>query len=152
MRKRPLLPAALLFCCCAAMADSGDRALAEELLRINGTRQAMEATVEASLRQLGSAPDDPARPAMERFVRKCFAFDALKGELTELYLENYTPDELRALIAFYRTPLGRKKARACSKVSTPRFTSSSARTLSMPTSAARRSTFSVSAGSLSNHL
>ena len=113
MRKRPLLPAALLFCCCA---DSGDRALAEELLRINGTRQAMEATVEASLRQLGSAPDDPARPAMERFVRKCFAFDALKGELTELYLENYTPDELRALIAFYRTPLGRKKAQADARI------------------------------------
>ncbi len=116
MRKRPLLPAALLFCCCAAMADSSDRALAEELLRINGTRQAMEATVEASLRQLGSAPDDPARPAMERFVRKCFAFDALKGELTELYLENYTPDELRALIAFYRTPLGRKKAQADARI------------------------------------
>ncbi len=116
MRKRPLLPAALLFCCCVAMADSGDRALAEELLRINGTRQAMEATVEASLRQLGSAPDDPARPAMERFVRKCFAFDALKGELTELYLENYTPDELRALIAFYRTPLGRKKAQADARI------------------------------------
>lgn len=116
MRKRPLLPAALLFCCCAAMVDSGDRALAEELLRINGTRQAMEATVEASLRQLGSAPDDPARPAMERFVRKCFAFDALKGELTELYLENYTPDELRALIAFYRTPLGRKKAQADARI------------------------------------
>ena len=116
MRKRPLLPAALLFCCCAAMADSGDRALAEELLRINGTRQAMEATVEASLRQLGSAPDDPARPAMERFVRKCFAFDALKGELTELYPENYTPDELRALIAFYRTPLGRKKAQADARI------------------------------------
>ena len=116
MRKRPLLPAALLFCCCTAMADSGDRALAEELLRINGTRQAMEATVEASLRQLGSAPDDPARPAMERFVRKCFAFDALKGELTELYLENYTPDELRALIAFYRTPLGRKKAQADARI------------------------------------
>ena len=111
------------------MADSGDRALAEELLRINGTRQAMEATVEASLRQLGSAPDDPARPAMERFVRKCFAFDALKGELTELYLENYTPDELRALIAFYRTPLGRKKAQAdarigaaLSKITNRRFT------------------------------
>ena len=116
MRKRPLLPAALLFCCGAARADSGDRALAEELLRINGTRQAMEATVEASLRQLGSAPDDPARPAMERFVRKCFAFDALKGELTELYLENYTPDELRALIAFYRTPLGRKKAQADARI------------------------------------
>ena len=116
MIKRPILPAALLLCCFAAMADSGDRALAEELLRINGTRQAMEATVEASLRQLGSAPDDPARPAMERFVRKCFAFDALKGELTELYLENYTPDELRALIAFYRTPLGRKKAQADARI------------------------------------
>ncbi len=117
MRKRLLLlPAALLLCCCAAAADRDARALAEELLRINGTRQALEATVEASLRQLGSAPDDPARPALERFVRKCFAFDALKPELTKLYLENYTPDELRALIAFYRTPLGRKKAQADARI------------------------------------
>lgn len=117
MKKRLLfLPAALFFCCCAAAAGRDARALAEELLQINGTRQALEATVEASLRQLGSAPDDPARPAMERFVRKCFAFDALKGELTELYLENYTPDELRALIAFYRTPLGRKKAQADARI------------------------------------
>lgn len=117
MRKRLLfLPAALLCCCCAAASDREARSLAEELLLVNGTRQAMEATVEASLRQLGSAPDDPARPAMERFVRRCFAFDALKGELTELYLKNYTAEELRALIAFYRTPLGRKKAQADARI------------------------------------
>ena len=117
MKKRLLfLPAALFFCCCAAAAGRDARALAEELLQINGTRQALEATVEASLRQLGSAPDDPTRPAVERFVRKCFAFDALKGELAGLYLKNYTTDELRALIAFYRTPLGQKKAQVDARI------------------------------------
>ena len=49
-------------------------------------------------------------------MRKCFAFDALKGELAGLYLKNYTTDELRALIAFYRTPLGQKKAQADARI------------------------------------
>ena len=110
-----ILPATLLCFCCAAAAPDA-RTLAGELLQLNGTRQALEATVEASLRQLGSAPDDPARPALERFVRRCFAFDALRPELVELYCRNYTPDELRALIAFYRTPLGQKKAQADARI------------------------------------
>lgn len=110
-----VFPAALLCFCCAAAAPDA-RALAGELLQLNGTRQALEATVEASLRQLGSAPDDPARPALERFVRRCFAFDALQPELVELYCRNYTPEELRALIAFYRTPLGQKKAQADARI------------------------------------
>ena len=106
MKKRLLfLPAALFFCCCAAAAGRDARALAEELLQINGTRQALEATVEASLRQLGSAPDDPTRPAVE-----------LAMELAGLYRKNYTTDELRALIAFYRTPLGQKKAQADARI------------------------------------
>ncbi len=108
-----LLCTFLLF---GAEPTEADRALVIELLKINGTAQSLEATINATLKQMQGEPDDPTRPILEKFLRKCFSFETLKDDIARVYLENYTPAELRSLLDFYRTPLGRKKAEADAKI------------------------------------
>ena len=44
-------------------------------------------------------------------MEKSFGYPAIKDELILITLKHYSLDEINALIAFYRTPIGQKKAR-----------------------------------------
>ncbi|WP_276740685.1 DUF2059 domain-containing protein [Victivallis vadensis] len=102
----------LSFSLTAAEYSAADRALAIELLKADGTEQVLDQTFNSALTQMSPKDSDPARPVIERYLKKCFSFEVLKEDLATIYLDNYTVDELKGLIAFYRTPLGRKKAAA----------------------------------------
>lgn len=88
--------------------------LAYALLEAEGTPQMMEQTLKTSLEaQLKAAPELLAyRQAFEMYLRNTISFEAQKEELARIYLEVYAPDEIRELIRFYQTPIGRKKAAA----------------------------------------
>lgn len=92
--------------------------LACMLLEIAGTPETMEQTLQSMLNsQLQSEPGMlPYRHVLEAYLRRTISYDALKEELAGTYLEIYTQDELRALIHFYQTPIGRKKAAADAKI------------------------------------
>lgn len=96
----------------AAPATPATRALADTLLDLMGTRQLMRASIEASLDAQVQAQPMMAqfRPTMMAWVDKYISWDALRPRMVELYTGAYTDDELRALVAFYRTPVGRKTA------------------------------------------
>ena len=96
----------------AAEYSAADRALAIELLKADGTEQVLDRTFNSALAQMSSGDNDPARPVIEQYLKKCFSFEVLKEDLATIYLDNYTIDEIRGLLAFYRTPLGKKKAAA----------------------------------------
>lgn len=97
-----------------------DRMLAYALLEAEGTPQMMEQTLKTSLEaQLKAAPELLAyRQAFEMYLRNTISFEAQKEELARIYLEVYAPDEIRELIRFYQTPIGRKKAAAGSRIAT----------------------------------
>ena len=94
--------------------------LAYALLEAEGTPQMMEQTLKTSLEaQLKAAPVLLAyRQAFEMYLRNTISFEAQKEELARIYLEVYAPDEIRELIRFYQTPIGRKKAAAGSRIAT----------------------------------
>ena len=102
----------LSFSLAAAEYSAADRALAIELLKADGTEQVLDRTFNSALTQMSPGDNDPARSLIEQYLKKCFSFDVLKEDLATIYLDNYTVDEIKGLIAFYRTPLGRKKAAA----------------------------------------
>ena len=59
--------------------------------------------------QLKSAPQvAPYKQVFVKFFDKYLTFEMLKKELADIYLDLFTPDEIRELTAFYRTPLGKK--------------------------------------------
>ncbi len=92
---------------------------AETLLKLDGTElilnQVIQSTIDAYIRQ---SPDlEPYREIVRRFIEKSFGFPALRDDLVRLTLEHYTPAEIDGLIAFYRTPLGEKKAKTDPQIS-----------------------------------
>ena len=59
--------------------------------------------------QLKAAPQlTPYKEIFVRFFEKYLVFDSLKRELADIYLDMFTPEEIKELIAFYETPLGKK--------------------------------------------
>jgi len=51
---------------------------------------------------------EPYREVMRRFLAKYMSWEGLKGDFVRIYAEEFTEQELRDLIAFYRTPTGIK--------------------------------------------
>lgn len=98
--------------------NSGDRMLAVSLLEAEGVPEMMEKTLQATLDvQMKESPElAPFRKAFETYLRKTISYEAQKEELVTIYLSVYTPDEIRELIRFYQTPIGRKKAAAGARI------------------------------------
>ncbi|HEX7049873.1 MAG TPA: DUF2059 domain-containing protein [Longimicrobiales bacterium] len=115
MRTLVLIPAILLATAVSATAqnyvptDSHDRAAAElvDLLRLDDqTAASIDVMVESMVRQ------NPAmaqfRDVFVDFFAEYMKWDELYPQYVRLYREAYTEAELRELIAFYKTPVGRK--------------------------------------------
>lgn len=110
----------------AAQSETESAAQIKRLLDIGGSIGLVEQSLSAdavaeqmrSLMKPESAPPD-RRPAMERFIREFstefsaeakLKIESLKDELTKLLTQHYTPSEIKALIDFYETPVGKKFA------------------------------------------
>lgn len=59
----------------------------------------------------------PFRPTMQAWVNKYFTYEVLAPKFTEIYAQEFTVDELRALVTFYESPVGRKIAALTPKLS-----------------------------------
>lgn len=88
------------------------------------TDAALDVTLDAQLEQMPMSPAQ--RPAVDSVMRAFFAehmaFAKLADRYALAYAEQLTLEELQGLIAFYRTPLGRRLAEA-----TPALTAAGAR-------------------------
>jgi len=95
-----------------------DKMLAWSLLEAEGVPQMMEQTLQSTLAtQMKESPElAPFRKAFESYLRDTISYEAQKEDLARIYLAVYTPDDIRELIRFYQTPIGRKKAAAASKI------------------------------------
>ncbi|MYN08042.1 DUF2059 domain-containing protein [Pseudoduganella aquatica] len=80
--------------------------------RARGMTPAKKAAAQAELEKM--------IPAMTASLQKFFAdpalFDELERETTAIYARNYTVDEMRELLAFYRSPIGAKMLATMPKV------------------------------------
>lgn len=53
----------------------------------------------------------PYRETLLKFFSKYTSWDSLKNDMAAIYAENFTTEELKKLIDFYQTPVGKKFAR-----------------------------------------
>lgn len=83
-------------------------AAAEELLELTqtekGIRDGMRTYFDAQIQQ--NPLMAPYRPTMEAFAQKYLVWNDLKPKLARIYAQALTEDQLRAAIAFQRTPAG----------------------------------------------
>ena len=122
MIRRLLTVAALLpFCLAAtpvARAQTDNRALAEELLLLTNVEGNLEQIREkmlgmlTTMARLNEVPQDH-RAEVEAFqqdivdmIAEGMSWEATKSKYIDLYVEVFTTEELKGLIAFYKTPVG----------------------------------------------
>lgn len=83
---------------------------AEELLGIIDVEKTTTEGMELMLKQ--QIQQNPAMARLEdimrEFVQKAMNWTELKPEYVRLYTDIYTEAELREMVAFYRTPLGKR--------------------------------------------
>ena len=89
------------------------RQAALEMMQASGVpgmlRRAFDAQLESQFKALPEL--EKLRPQLTEFYRRAFSFKALENDLCALYMKHYTPEELRQITAFYKTPAGKKKAK-----------------------------------------
>lgn len=121
MKIKALLVLLLTFMPLCAFADEAShRAAAHELLTISKPEQVMEQVwvqVEQSVNQqfqeMGAPEElkpvfDDYSEKMFRILQEALSFEKMKDELIAIYVKTYTEEEIRSIIQFYKTPVGRK--------------------------------------------
>ena len=94
------------------VATPGAQRAAEELLRSMRIEEVLRSSTEATFdAQVKSQPlMAPFRATMQEWANKYLTWSEYGPKLTRIYAEEFTEPELRQLIAFYNSPIGRKVA------------------------------------------
>lgn len=69
-------------------------------------RESVESVVQLELQQNPQLQND--RKALEDFLQKYIGWNALKGDITTMYMRTFSEQELKEMNAFYITPTGQK--------------------------------------------
>jgi uncharacterized protein len=98
--------------------SAGHRAAAAELLVVTETeRQLREGIASAFDLQVRANPLlGPFRDVMQRYADKYLDWATMQPELVDVYASTFSEPELRDMIAFYRTPTGRRVVRLLPEV------------------------------------
>jgi hypothetical protein len=93
----------------AKPAVSSHEQAARDLYELIGGKNLAKTASMAMLAQFKSNPQmAPYQDIGENWVNKIYAGDNFDQQLVRLYADTYSEDELRQIIAFYKTPVGQK--------------------------------------------
>ncbi len=97
-------------CMAAEQVTDSHRQAAEELLVEMSMERTLEESIETTLSvQLQQAPQlVQFEDIMRAFLNKYMSWEYLKEHIVQLYVEEFTEQELREITAFYRTEAGKK--------------------------------------------
>ncbi|MBL4674653.1 MAG: DUF2059 domain-containing protein [Mucilaginibacter sp.] len=115
--KIKLLIAALLFCVAARAQNSPNITpahlqAADDLLKVTNADSLFKQSMNTTLKQASTnIPEDKRAKfieVMNTFVAKYISWDQLKDQMAAIYAKEFSAAELKGLITFYNTPLGKK--------------------------------------------
>jgi uncharacterized protein len=90
--------------------EKSHRQAAEDLLKATNTEKAIETVMDQMLAI--SIPQNPQlapyQDVMKKFLSKYFSLESLQEELMTIYTAEFTEEELKQIVAFYQTPVGKK--------------------------------------------
>lgn len=90
--------------------SASHRAAVEELFAILNLEKNMRDTTSAMLNMMvqQNPSMSSSRDAVQKFLDKYMGYAAVKDDLIGLYTREFTESEIKDLIAFYKTPTGKK--------------------------------------------
>ena len=99
-----------IFSVSAHASNESHRKAAEDLLDVTNARHTLDVTIQRMISlQIRQQPQmAPFRDVMVKFFNKYMSFDSLKNDYIQIYTEEFSEQELRDIIAFYKTPTGQK--------------------------------------------
>jgi hypothetical protein len=94
----------------ASAADKATTDAAFELMDVLQLKALLAETIEQSTAaEIEKNPAlGPYRQVFLDFMNKHMGYDSIKADLATMYAEAFTAQELKQLVAFYQTPVGRK--------------------------------------------
>ena len=107
----------LLTVASAAFAGPDSQKLGEQLADVTGAEKALQenflATIENAMSQMKGG--DPMlfkaiKDATQQFYTENYKWDELRPIFGQVYAAGFSDEELKAIIAFYETPVGKKAA------------------------------------------
>lgn len=107
----PIAVALALFSSPAARADQAShRAAAESLLNMMEMDKVMSQSIDQMLKAQVQANPAIARyePQMRAFFAKYLSWASMKDDTINIYMGEFSEDELKQMTAFYQTPVGKK--------------------------------------------
>jgi len=95
-----------------AQTESSHYKAAETLLTTMGTAKSIDDNLQQMLTmQMEQVPGMKAAELEVRsFFSKYMNYDAIKGDLIQMYMDEFTEKELKEMTAFFNTPTGKKMA------------------------------------------
>jgi uncharacterized protein len=94
----------------AAAPSASHLKTAAELLELvhvdRNTAETLDVVLKLQLRQQPNL--EPYEHTLRAFVQKYMSWESLKGDYARIYADAFSEEELRQMIAFYRTPTGQK--------------------------------------------
>jgi hypothetical protein len=105
-----LLFAALTPALAAAADSSAHRQQVETLFRLTQMETKIEESVDSVVQlELQQNPQLQAnKQVLETFLQKYIGWEALKEDIAQMYMRNFSEQELKEMNAFYITPTGQK--------------------------------------------
>ena len=90
--------------------EQSHRQAAEDLLKATNTEKAIETVMDQLLAiSIQQNPQlAPYQEVMKKFLSKYLSLASLQEELLTIYTAEFTEEELKQIVAFYQTPVGKK--------------------------------------------
>jgi hypothetical protein len=97
--------------------DASQRALAGKLIDITNGKETMRSGFEnvmngvvENMRQHGMPQDgvDAIKAAVAKWYDKEINFEEIRPKMVDIYMKDFTEDDLKGILAFYQSPIGMK--------------------------------------------
>jgi len=100
----------LIFGACLLVTASSQAAPADDLVELIGGKNQIHQMHEQFIAVIASSNPDLAKkqPIIKRWAEKYLTWEEMKAGLVKVYKRHYSDQEIKALLAFYNTPVGKK--------------------------------------------
>jgi hypothetical protein len=89
--------------------SASEVAAIRELLEVSRTRENFIRGMELGMEQGGMGEITPeVRAVLREFMDEHFRYEEMEPDFIRMFADTYTEEEIRGLVAFYRTPLGQR--------------------------------------------
>jgi uncharacterized protein len=112
MKKLIAVTLVLLFTISIQASEERDTKVVYELFETAKMSTVYQQTIEKMIEtQTQQNPElIPIKDTMLKFLDKYMGWESIKKDMAKIYMRHFTDDELKELIAFYKTPIGQKTA------------------------------------------